>query len=74
VLKRAYTTADIILRKVYGDDESSWPEVRRSIALIERHYGALTGKNKAQMVKEYGEAQVGLVDIHQTQLLDPLHS
>ena len=58
VLKRAYRTADIILRKVYGDDESSWPEVRKSIKLIERHYGALTGKNKAQMVKEYGEAQV----------------
>ncbi len=58
VLKRAYRTVDIILRKAFGDDESKWPEVRKSIELIERHYGALTGKNKAQMVKEYGEKQV----------------
>ena len=57
-LQRAYRTADIVLQTAFGDDKSQWPEIRRSLQLIERHYGALTGKNKAQMVREYGEEQV----------------
>ncbi len=57
-LKRAYNTANIVLEVAFFDDKSKWPSIQKSINLIERHYGALTGKNKAQMVREYGEEQV----------------
>lgn len=57
-LKRAYNTANIVLEVAFGEDKSKWPSIHKSINLIERHYGALTGKNKAQMVREYGEEQV----------------
>jgi 2,3-bisphosphoglycerate-dependent phosphoglycerate mutase len=36
----------------------SWVPLRRSWRLNERHYGGLTGKDKKQMVEEYGAAQV----------------
>jgi len=36
----------------------SWIPVRRSWRLNERHYGALTGKDKMQTVAEHGAAQV----------------
>ena len=35
-----------------------WLPVRRSWRLNERHYGDLTGHNKAQATAEFGEAQV----------------
>lgn len=57
-LKRAYRTTDIVLQTAFDDDKSKWPEVRKSLQLIERHYGELTGRNKAQMVKEHGAKQV----------------
>lgn len=58
VLSRALTTTTIILEEVYGQRTDDLPEVRKSWQLSERHYGALTGKNKAQMVQEYGKDQV----------------
>jgi len=60
VLRRAHFSTDIILEEIYGDKKSDWPEVRKCWELSERHYGALTGKNKAQMVKEYGKDQVSV--------------
>lgn len=58
VLTRALTTTELILDEVCGARPDARPEVRPSWQLSERHYGALTGKNKAQMVAEYGEEQV----------------
>jgi bisphosphoglycerate-dependent phosphoglycerate mutase len=60
-LRRAYLTADIIMEVAFGPDQCKWPKIKKSIKLIERHYGALTGKNKAQMVREYGEEQVNYI-------------
>lgn len=54
VLKRAIHTLWIILE----DMELEWIPVIRAWQLNERHYGALQGLNKAEMAKEYGEAQV----------------
>jgi len=52
--KRAIRTAQIAL------DEMNllWLPVRRSWRLNERHYGDLTGKNKAETAAQYGEDQV----------------
>ena len=51
---RAIRTADLAL------DEMGllWLPVRRHWRLNERHYGDLTGRNKAEATAEYGEAQV----------------
>ena len=57
-LMRAYRSANILMEVAFGTDKSKWPPIYKSAKLIERHYGALTGKNKAQMVREYGEEQV----------------
>ncbi len=38
--------------------ERTWLPVRHSWRLNERHYGALQGLNKADMAKQYGDAQV----------------
>src|SRR3954469_13266377 len=53
LLRRAIRTADIAL----DEADRHWIPVRRSWRLNERHYGALQGKNKAQVRDEYGEEQ-----------------
>ena len=53
VLRRAIHTAYLTLD---GCDRH-WIPVRRSWRLNERHYGALQGKNKAQIRDEFGEEQ-----------------
>src|SRR5262250_1868375 len=53
VLRRAIRTADLALDAA----ERHWIPVRRSWRLNERHYGALQGKNKAQIREEFGEEQ-----------------
>jgi 2,3-bisphosphoglycerate-dependent phosphoglycerate mutase len=51
---RAIRTANLAL-EVMG---LSWLPVRRHWRLNERHYGDLTGKNKAETTAQYGEEQV----------------
>jgi 2,3-bisphosphoglycerate-dependent phosphoglycerate mutase len=53
VLRRAIRTAQLGLDAA----ERHWIPVRRSWRLNERHYGALQGKNKAQVRDEFGEEQ-----------------
>jgi 2,3-bisphosphoglycerate-dependent phosphoglycerate mutase len=53
LLRRAIRTAEISLDVA----ELHWIPVRRSWRLNERHYGALQGKNKAQVRDEFGEQQ-----------------
>ena len=52
LLKRAVDTANIIIK-----DQSSTSIVKHW-QLNERHYGALTGLNKAEMAEVYGKDQV----------------
>ncbi|WP_334170426.1 phosphoglyceromutase [Sinomonas sp.] len=52
-LKRAINTANIALAAA----DRGWIDVKRSWRLNERHYGALQGKDKAQTLAEFGEAQ-----------------
>ena len=52
--KRAIHTADIVLEGL----DRSWLPVRRSWRLNERHYGNLTGLDKAETRKQYGDAQL----------------
>ncbi len=54
VLKRAIRTLWIIL----DTTDRMWLPVERSWHLNERHYGALQGLDKLQMVAQHGEAQV----------------
>ena len=54
VLKRAIRTLDIALDAM----DMMWIPVHKSWRLNERHYGALTGLNKAETAAEHGEAQV----------------
>ncbi len=54
LLVRAIVTANEALT-VLG---RSWLPVRRDWRLNERHYGALTGLNKAETVEQHGEEQV----------------
>jgi len=54
VLKRAVKTLWIILERM----DSMWIPVFNSWRLNERHYGALQGLNKIEMVKKFGEKQV----------------
>jgi 2,3-bisphosphoglycerate-dependent phosphoglycerate mutase len=56
VLTRAIRTAELAL----GEARRSWLPVRRSWRLNERHYGNLQGKNKAETMAEFGEAQLKL--------------
>jgi len=56
LLRRAINTAQIALQVC----EREWIPVRRSWRLNERHYGALQGKDKAQTLQEFGEAQFKL--------------
>src|SRR3954468_1165015 len=53
LLRRAIRTAQIAL----DDAERHWIPVRRSWRLNERHYGALQGKDKAQVRDEFGDEQ-----------------
>lgn len=56
LLRRAINTANIALDVA----DRHWIPVRRTWRLNERHYGALQGKDKAQTLAEYGEAQFKL--------------
>lgn len=56
VLKRAIKTLEIVL-EVIGQKDIP---VIKDWHLNERHYGALQGLEKPEMVKKYGEAQVNL--------------
>ncbi|NLE72540.1 MAG: 2,3-bisphosphoglycerate-dependent phosphoglycerate mutase, partial [Actinomycetales bacterium] len=53
LLRRAITTANLALDAC----DRHWIPVKRSWRLNERHYGALQGKDKAQVLEEYGEEQ-----------------
>jgi 2,3-bisphosphoglycerate-dependent phosphoglycerate mutase len=52
--RRAIRTANLALEPL----ERLWIPVRRSWRLNERHYGALTGLDKAATKREHGEAQL----------------
>jgi 2,3-bisphosphoglycerate-dependent phosphoglycerate mutase len=54
VLTRAIRTANIALR--FSDQ--LWVPLTKSWRLNERHYGGLTGLNKAETAEKHGEAQV----------------
>jgi len=54
VLKRAIRTLWIVLDQM----ELMWVPTQRTWKLNERHYGALTGLNKAETTKRYGDDQV----------------
>jgi len=54
VLKRAVQTANLLLEEL----DREWLPVRRHWRLNERHYGALQGRNKAEMTEKYGADQV----------------
>jgi len=54
VLKRAIQTLWMVLE----DMDLAWIPVYRSWRLNERHYGALQGLNKLEMVEKYGQKQV----------------
>lgn len=53
LLKRAITTANLALEAA----DRQWIPVKRDWRLNERHYGALQGKDKAQVKEEFGEEQ-----------------
>ncbi|CAL8896665.1 2,3-bisphosphoglycerate-dependent phosphoglycerate mutase [Kocuria varians] len=53
LLRRAINTANLALDAA----DRLWIPVKRSWRLNERHYGALQGKNKAEIREEYGEEQ-----------------
>ncbi|SRR5690554_300163 len=54
VLKRAIRTCWTILDQL----DQMWIPVTKSWRLNERHYGALTGLNKAETAEKYGDEQV----------------
>jgi 2,3-bisphosphoglycerate-dependent phosphoglycerate mutase len=54
VQRRAIRTAWLCLESI----ERTWVPVRRSWRLNERHYGDLTGRNKAETAEKWGEDQV----------------
>jgi 2,3-bisphosphoglycerate-dependent phosphoglycerate mutase len=54
--RRTIRTADLMLAAVDRD----WIPVRRSWRLNGRHYGALQGRNKAEVLAQYGEQQFRL--------------
>ncbi|AEO08101.1 2,3-diphosphoglycerate-dependent phosphoglycerate mutase [Buchnera aphidicola] len=54
VLKRAIYT----LRYILDELNQNWILVKKSWCLNERHYGALEGLNKDEVIKKYGEKQV----------------
>lgn len=54
VLKRAIKTTNLALESA----DQLWVPVEKSWRLNERHYGGLTGKNKAEAAEQYGDEQV----------------
>jgi len=54
--RRTIRTADLALAAADRD----WIPVRRSWRLNGRHYGALQGRHKAEVIREYGERQARL--------------
>lgn len=54
VLKRAIRTLWLVLDSI----DQMWVPVCRTWRLNERHYGGLTGLNKAETAAKHGEAQV----------------
>ncbi len=56
LLRRAIYTASLALDAC----DRHWIPVKRSWRLNERHYGALQGKDKAQTLAQYGQAQFQL--------------
>ncbi|HTX48830.1 MAG TPA: 2,3-diphosphoglycerate-dependent phosphoglycerate mutase [Caulobacteraceae bacterium] len=56
VLTRAIRTADLALAAA----DQLWIPMEKDWRLNERHYGGLTGLNKAETAREHGEAQVQL--------------
>ena len=54
VLKRAIHTLNYVLDEM----DRTWLPVVKDWRLNERHYGGLQGLNKADMAKQYGDAQV----------------
>jgi 2,3-bisphosphoglycerate-dependent phosphoglycerate mutase len=54
VLKRAIKTLDIALNQL----DQTWLPVIKDWRLNERHYGGLTGLDKAEMAKKFGEDRV----------------
>lgn len=59
VLKRANDTLTTVLQVLNQENI----EVKKSWRLNERHYGGLTGLNKAETAKEYGDDQVKFHDL-----------
>ena len=53
LLTRAIVTSNIALEAA----DHVWIPVKRSWRLNERHYGALQGKNKAEVLEQFGEEQ-----------------
>ena len=53
VQRRAITTANLSL----DEADRHWIPVKRSWRLNERHYGALQGKNKKEILEQFGEEQ-----------------
>ena len=56
LMQRAISTANLALDVC----DRHWLPVRRDWRLNERHYGALQGKNKAQVREQYGDEQFAL--------------
>ncbi|NJP46787.1 2,3-bisphosphoglycerate-dependent phosphoglycerate mutase [Actinacidiphila epipremni] len=56
VLRRSIVSADLVLSALGRD----WIPVRRTWRLNERHYGALTGRRKAEVRAEAGEERYAL--------------
>lgn len=54
MLKRAIRTLWLVLDGI----DQMWVPVHRTWRLNERHYGGLTGLNKAETAAKHGEAQV----------------
>jgi 2,3-bisphosphoglycerate-dependent phosphoglycerate mutase len=54
--RRTIRTAELVLAAADRD----WIPVRRSWRLNGRHYGALQGRTRAEVIREYGERQVRL--------------
>lgn len=56
VLKRAQITLNSVLQEIGQTDIP----INKTWRLNERHYGGLTGLDKAETAAKYGEAQVGI--------------
>jgi 2,3-bisphosphoglycerate-dependent phosphoglycerate mutase len=66
VLRRAHDSLDIILREI-GQPELP---VVQAWQLNERHYGALTGYNKAEVADKYGKEQASTLSKLTSRLID----